>query len=235
MIRRKGFFERLALSLFMLFAAVQLAGCASRGGPVPYEPSDFDRPDREGLAISKTRLIGPLDKLQIKVFQVENLSGDFVVDPSGTIAFPLIGSVEAQGQTTDQLAAIIADRLGQRYLKSPNVQVGFVEVQEQTITVEGAVRQPGVYPIKGQTSLLKAVALARGTSEDANPSRVVVFRTVRGKRMAAAFDLKSIRRAEMSDPELFGNDIVVVDGTQSRSIFRDIISVIPILGLFRPI
>jgi polysaccharide export outer membrane protein len=81
---------------------------------------------------------------------------------------------------------------------------------------------------------MRAVALARGTSEDANPGRVVVFRTINGQRMAAAFDLRAIRRAEAEDPAIYGNDIVVVDGSRARSIWRDVLGAIPILGVFAP-
>jgi polysaccharide biosynthesis/export protein len=88
--------------------------------------------------------------------------------------------------------------------------------------------------VQGSTTLMRAVALARGLSGDANPSRVVVFRTVNGQRMAAAFDLTRIRRAQAEDPAVYGNDVVVVDGSRARALFRDVLSSIPILGIFRP-
>jgi polysaccharide export outer membrane protein len=226
--------ERLFL-LVLVSAALVLSGCATRGGSVPYEPTGFDRPDSEKVAATpQEQRIAPLDKLAINVFQVESLSGDFQVDSAGVISFPLIGTVEAQGKTSAELASILGQRLGQRYLQSPNVQVSIKESQEATITVDGSVRQPGVYPVRGSMSLMRAVALARGTAEDANPSRVVVFRTVRGQRMAAAFDLKAIRRAEAEDPTIYGNDVVVVDGSRARTIFRDVLTSLPLFTIFRP-
>ncbi|HYJ29454.1 MAG TPA: SLBB domain-containing protein, partial [Allosphingosinicella sp.] len=120
------------------------------------------------------------------------------------------------------------------HLRSPNVNVVVLEQAQQSITVDGSVRQPGVVPIRGSTTLMRAVALARGTSEDANPGRVVVFRTINGQRMAAAFDLRAIRRAQAEDPAIYGNDIVVVDGSRSRSIWRDVLGAIPIIGVFAP-
>jgi polysaccharide export outer membrane protein len=62
----------------------------------------------------------------------------------------------------------------------------------------------------------------------------VVFRTIKGQRMAAAFDLSAIRRAEAEDPMIYGNDIVVVDGSRGRALFRDIMTVFPLLAIFRP-
>ncbi len=216
-------------------ASVLLSACigGGRGGPVPYDVAEFKAPDIETVAppLSQQR-IGPLDKIRITVFQVADLSGEFTVDASGNIDYPLIGQVAAQGLTPPELSERIAKQLGQRYLRNPNVQTAFLEQQQQTITIDGSVRQPGIVPIRGQTTLVRAIAMGRGTSEDANPSRVVVFRTIQGKRMAAAFDLTSIRRGEAEDPVIYGNDIVIVDGSKARQTFRDVLSAIPILGVF---
>lgn len=219
----------------LLGGSLLLASCASRGGSVPYDRADFGAPDIETLQLpASAQTIAPLDKLTITVFQVPDLSGDFTVDGGGALLYPLLGSVTAAGKTPSGLAGEISAGLQQRYLRSPDVRVNIKEATEQFITIEGAVREPGVVPIKGATSLLQAVAMGRGTTEDANPARVVVFRTIGGQRMAAAFDLRAIRRAEAPDPVIYGNDIIVVDGSQSRRLFRDILTTIPILGTFRP-
>ncbi len=215
--------------------ALGLSACASRPGNVAYDPEGFGPPDVESVEIAQgPQRIGPLDKVRVNVFQVEELSGEFEVDAAGRIAFPLIGLIEAQGRTAPELAQHIADRLGERYLRSPNVQVAITEAVQQTITVDGSVNQPGVVPVRGAITLMRAVALARGTTQDANPGRVIVFRTINGQRMAAAFDLRAIRRAEAEDPLIYGNDIIVVDGSRGRALFRDILASVPILGIFRP-
>lgn len=227
---------KMPLIVLFLAAALLLVGCASRGGNVAYAPAGFDRPDVEELAATEgLQRIAPLDKLEINVFQVEALSGEFQVDSAGAVSFPLIGTVEAQGKTAPELQAVLAQRLGQKYLQSPNVQVSIKESLDQTVTVDGSVRQPGVYPVKGSITLMKAVALARGASEDANTGRVVVFRTIKGQRMAAAFDLAAIRRAKAEDPTIYGNDIVVVDGSRARTIFGYVMATLPLVSLFRPL
>jgi polysaccharide export outer membrane protein len=216
-------------------AATLLGGCmgGGRGGPVPYDVKDFRAPDVETVAppISQQR-IGPMDKIRVTVFQVADLSGEFTVDAAGNIDYPLLGTVAAQGLTPPELSDKLKEQLGRRYLRNPSVQTAFLEQRQQTITLDGSVRQPGVVPIQGETTLLRAVALGRGTSEDANASRVVVFRTIQGKRMAAAFDLTAIRRGEAEDPIIYGNDIVVVDGSRSRAALRDVLSALPLLGVF---
>jgi polysaccharide export outer membrane protein len=187
--------------------------------PIPYDVKDFRAPDVETVAppLSQQK-IGPLDRIRVTVFQVQDLSGEFTVDASGNIDYPLIGSVSAQGLTPPELSQRISQRLARRYLRNPSVQVSFLEQQQQTITVDGSVRQPGVREIRGETTLLRAVALGQGTTEDANLRRVLVFRTIEGQRMAAAFDLQSIRRGEAEDPKIYGNDVVVVDGPHARRV-----------------
>lgn len=221
--------------LLLAMAALLLSGCATRGGPVPYDVPNFTAPDADTLRVpASAQHIGPLDKLRITVFQVEDLTGEYLVNAEGRIAFPLLGDVEAQGRTPRQLADHLATRLGERYLRSPNVQVAIEEVREQTITVDGSVREPGVKTINGSITLMQAVALGRGVDADGNPARVVVFRTIEGQRMAAAFDLRAIRRAEAEDPPIYGNDIVIVDGSRARGLWRDALATFPIVALFRP-
>jgi len=191
----------MARALLVVAAALTVAGCTSRGGSVPYEPTGFQAPDTQGQVVANaSHPIGALDTITVSVFGVASLSGDYKVDAQGKIDYPLLGSVQAQGRTTQELRQQMAAALSEKYLNSPNLQIAIKERAEQTITVDGSVRNPGQFIVKGPTTLLQAVAMAKGTSEDANPSRVVVFRTIRGEKMAGAFDLQDIRRAKAEDP-----------------------------------
>ena len=138
-----------------------------------------------------------------------------------------------EGASKEQ-AAEIKKKLGDKYMNDPQVQVAVKSASSARITVDGSVVQPGIYPVQGKTSLIQAIAMAKGTTDDANPHRVVIFRQINGQRQAAAFDLKSIRRGEMADTEVFGDDIIVVDGSASKSTFKTIVSTVPLLSLFRP-
>jgi polysaccharide biosynthesis/export protein len=102
------------------------------------------------------------------------------------------------------------------------------------VTVDGAVKQAGSFPVAGNTSLMQAVALAGGTTEDANAHRVAVFRTISGKRQAAAFDLMAIRRGQAPDPQIYAGDIVVVDGSSIKAAQKQLFQSIPLLSIFRP-
>jgi polysaccharide export outer membrane protein len=233
---RDPLFKRLLRGAVVAAAALAMSACAAgRGGTVPYAPTGFNAPDVQAEPVaSSAQPIGALDQLNISVFQVESLTGEFKVDANGKIDYPLLGEVQAQGRTTDELRQLLVTSLSQKYLQSPSVQVAIKERAEQKVTVDGAVAMPGVYAVKGPTTLIQAVALARGTTQDANPSRVYVFRTIQGKRVAGAFDLKMIRRAQAEDPVIYGNDIVVVDGDKSRAMIQTLLQTVPLLGILRP-
>ena len=83
-------------------------------------------------------------------------------------------------------------------------------------------------------TLMQAVALDGGTSEDANARRVAVFRTIEVTRQASAFDLTSIRRGQEPDPKVYPGDIVVIDGSSIKAAQKQIMNSIPLLSIFRP-
>lgn len=229
-------FTHVTIAVLLGVVTLLLPACgSSRGGPIPYEVQGFGIPDAPRPAVTDANYqIASGDTLNVTVFRVEDLSREYIVDIAGNVAIPLIGTVPVVGLTTEQARRAIAQRLSERYMQNPDVTVAVKESVGRNVTVEGSVRQPGLYPVTGPMTLIQAVALARGTDESANPRRVAIFRRVEGQRMAAAFDLVSIRRGEAEDPEVYAGDIVVVDGTQMRTIFRDIITTIPVLALFRP-
>ena len=103
------------------------------------------------------------------------------------------------------------------------------------MTVDGAVREGGSFNVAGPISLIQAVAMAKGTSEDANARRVAVFRTIGGQRQAAAFDLTAIRRGQSPDPQIYPGDIVVVDGSSVKATQKAILQSIPLLSIFGPL
>lgn len=180
--------------------------------------------------------IGALDMLDVTVFQEPELSAkEIQVDASGRIALPLIGSVEASGKTATQLSRELELMLGAKYLREPQVTVTVASSVSQKVSVQGEVSQPGVYQLSGPTTLLDVISLAKGETEFATLAQVVVFRNVEGQRMGAVFDVASIRRGEAPDPVIQGNDLVVVGYSAARRFWRNILTVVPVFNVFRPI
>jgi len=220
-----------------LAALVVVSGCAAeRGGSIPYATQPLAAPDvvRTPLLTEGYR-INTGDKVAITVYRVEDLSREYRVDLSGNLAMPLIGNVAAFGRTTAEVRDEIARRLGERYLRNPDITVAVTESTNNNVTVEGGVRHAGVFPLTGQTTLLQSIAMAQGIDPDnGNPRRIAILRRVGGQRMAAAFDLVSIRDGTMQDPEIYPGDIVVVQSNTRRGIFQDILQTLPLVALFRP-
>ncbi|MGV9007089.1 MAG: polysaccharide biosynthesis/export family protein [Brevundimonas sp.] len=220
----------------LLISAVILTGCASNG--LGSGPSSFVDPIQlqaaQAAQVDQNARIGSGDSLRISVFRVPELSFDSLhVDAAGNIEMPLIGTLVAEGRTAPELAEVIQTGLAARYLQDPRVTVSVIQSASQKITVDGAVGNPGVYVMQGRTTLLQAIAMAEGASRSANLSRVAVFRTVDNQRMAALFDVTAIRRGEVEDPIVLGQDVVIVDTSRLSAAFQDFLMAAPAFALFR--
>lgn len=227
---------------FVASACAILGGCSSNpklgeGSAAVGVANSLPAPDQTGMStdLSNYRL-GPLDDIKIEVFGAPELTREGQVDAAGNFAMPLVGTVAAGGKTPSELASAITSQLQGRYLKNPQVSVNIVKAQGQTFTVDGAVRMPGVYPIVGKMTLQEALATARGADASlANLNNVVVFRNVNNRKMAALFSLKDIRAGRISDPDIYGNDIIVVGESAMRRFLVNFQALIPAAGRFVPI
>ncbi len=217
-------------------AGLLVAGCTDkRGGPIPYDVSNFGTPDSTAVAtLGADYKIAPMDTLTVTVFRVPDLSGEYAVDLLGQISMPLVGDVAAADRTPEELDRILTQKLGEKYFVNPDVSIGIKESAGRLLTVDGSVNKAGSYPVLGPLTLMQGIALAGGADEDANLRRVAVFRKIGGQRQAAAFDLVSIRQGETADPPLYAGDIVIVDGSSIKETQKKIFQGLPILSIFRP-
>ena len=124
-----------------LLAAVSLvlAACVSGPAPAPAGPS----PTATTTANTVYQL-GTGDQIRISVFGQPDLSGQFVVDGTGSIAMPLIGTIQAQGKSTSELEQTIYDRLIDGYVRDP--QVSAEVINYRPFYILGEVANPGEYP-----------------------------------------------------------------------------------------
>lgn len=175
--------------------------------------------------------IGTLDVLEITVFKVPDLTTSVQVAPTGTINLPLVGEIKAAGLTSQQLERELTRKLGDKYLQNPQVTVFVKEYNSQRVVVEGAVRRPGVYPLKGAGTLLQVIAQAEGLETRAD-SQVIVLRQEGGRRYAARFDLQSIKDGQLEDPEIKAGDTVVVGTSAIKEGFENLMRAVPVIGLF---
>lgn len=226
-----------------LAVAATLAGCASPkfvGRPdLKYvDSAELPAPTREDLVVpARPYVIGPSDQLNVDVFGVPEVSRTVTVDLSGQIALPLAGTINASGLTGGELAKEITERLRSN-IRNPQVTVNVSTAANQTVTIDGAVQSPGVYPVAGRMSLMRAIARASGTTEFSRENHVVVFRRAQGADYATLYDLRAIRQGIYPDPEIYSNDLIVVGESQARRVFRDVLAAstlitTPIIALVR--
>jgi polysaccharide biosynthesis/export protein len=234
--------KRLIRSLIP--ALLLAAGLAMAADPSPTVPVkkvadsvDLALPDNisiKGVYSGSTEYrIGPQDLLEVSVFLNEDLKREVRVNSVGQISLPLIGTVQAGGKTVEELEQELMAVYGKSLLQNPQINVFIKEFTSQRVTIEGAVNKSGIYPIKGKTSLLQAVALAEGIDMNlAQLDSILVFRTVNGQRMAAKFDLNLIRSGDAADPQIFGDDIIVVGVSSRKWAYRKFLESIPLVNAF---
>lgn len=196
----------------------------------PVQPLDMAV---DTTAPSPTASIAPLDHLQVTVFREPELSvEEAIVDESGRLSLPLVGSVDAAGKSTDALSREVASKLA-TYLKKPEVAVTLKQPASRRVTITGSVVQPGVYPIDGRITLLQAVALARGPSRVASMNQAFIFRTRNGQRAVAKFDLSMIAKGKANDPEVISGDTVSLGSSGFKTAWRDVLDAMGSLSIWR--
>jgi polysaccharide biosynthesis/export protein len=171
---------------------------------------------------AKDYRIGSEDLLEIQVFGVEQLTRTVRVNSRGFVSLPLIGNLQVGGLTAQEAEALIVARLAENYLQDPQVSLFIKEYTSQRVTIEGAVNKPGVYPLRGTTTLLQSLAVAGGQANLSDMTEVMLFRTdMRGKRETLVYDVDRIRSGELDDPAVFNEDLIVVKRSKARIFFKD--------------
>lgn len=222
------------LKLCVLGAPLFLAGCFSPSADLPKGEEAYRvmpaAGDREEASEYR---IGVLDVLSVRVFQEPELTFEEIsVNAAGTMNFPFVGEVVAEGKTPIELSRELEAGLGTRYIRDPQVVVGVVSSAAQRVTVVGMVTSPGVYEIAGTSSLLESIARAQGLTNTAVDDEVIIFREIDGERYGAVFNLKHIREGRADDPEVLGGDRIVVGYSAVRGVYQDFLRAAPILNLF---
>lgn len=221
-----------------LLAAVAVGGCAGRvqlqstpNLTVVGDATSLPAPERSDLvAADRPALIGPLDTIQVEVVNIPDFTREIQVDASGRIAMPLVGTIDARGNTAQELALAIETALRARAVRNPEVVVNIKSSVSQVVTVDGQVVEPGLYPVTNQMTLMRAIASAKGLTEFARGDDVVILRSVKGQRMAALYNVAAIRRGAYADPAIYANDVIVVGDSPQRRLFRDFVALSPLLA-----
>jgi polysaccharide export outer membrane protein len=187
--------------------------------PISVAPGPTDTASRMGIGEYR---IGAEDLLEVQVFGIDQLARTVRVNSFGMVSLPLIGPTSVGGMTAQEAEKVIARRLAENYLQDPQVSVFIKEYTNQRVTLEGAVAKPGIYPLRGETTLLRALAVAGGQGSLSDLANVVVYRSdASGLRTSQIYDLEKIRRGESEDPKIVNDDVIVVNRSPARVVFKD--------------
>jgi polysaccharide export outer membrane protein len=179
-------------AIVCLLSALALSGCMGRTAPVAVAPQNnldaMAYGDPSPAPVVAVAYAGPRpvrydapyhldagDRLRVVVYGQEGLTNTYSISAGGTITMPLIGAVPARGRTPQGLAAEIAARLRNGFIREPSVAV---EVESyRPFFILGEVQAPGQYPYVPNMTAESAVAIAGGFSPRARKDRVTITRT----------------------------------------------------------
>ena len=221
-------------------ACLNLAACGPGGGAVdvtaggsPYRasaaPGGLAQPANAGSIYR----VQPGDVIDVTIYQLPDLNRTAEIDGAGNINLALIGAVPAAGRSVRQLEQEIAGRYRARYLQNPQISVSLKDAVGQRVTVDGAVKKPGIVMARGDMTLLRVLAESGGFAETADQTNVVIMRSGPQGRTAARFDANAIRSGTLQDPPVFGGDTIVVDDSTAKTAWKHFREALPVAGLFR--
>jgi len=167
--------------------------------------------------------IGPEDLLEISVFEFPELNLKVRVSEDGSIYLPLLGEIQTDGLTVEQLQERLRDQLAQDYLKDPQVSVFVREHGSKRVSVLGTVAKPGVYEVLGTRTLLQVLSQAGGLQEDSGEELYLIRTAPDGEFTRIAINLNDLMLSH--DPKLnhliLPGDIISVPRDVTISIYVD--------------
>jgi polysaccharide export outer membrane protein len=181
--------ERLAP--YLIFITLILLVVPLTWAQDPELQSTTEQKKMKILNLSNSYVIGQGDVIEVFVWRNDQLSREVVVRPDGRISLPLLPDIQAEGFNVVQLKNKIT-RLLTEHLDNPRVSVIIKTIKSYRISVLGRVRNPGVYPITGNTTLAEAIALAGGFTEWADKSDITVVSNNGGEKRQVVINYKKI-------------------------------------------
>lgn len=178
-----GFQNRFTILATMILVAQLLSACGSSSGGVQSSglsaaPASYGATVQQPAPVAASSVaayrLGAGDKVKVNVFGEADLSGEFLVGDNGRIDLPLIGAVEARGQTVTQFQNAVVARYSGGYLKDPKVSVSVLNYRP--FFIQGEVGKGGEYPYKAGLTIQNAVAIAGGYTYRANTGKAFVRR-----------------------------------------------------------
>jgi polysaccharide biosynthesis/export protein len=184
--------RRLPLVCTIALAAALAAAAASAQTP-PQAKAQTPAQTQEAKDIFvRAYRVGPGDLLELKVFEVDQLSQTVRVSEDGSITLPLLGRVVVEGLTQDGVVQKLTGLLQAKYVKNPQVTIFIKEYKNQQVAVIGAVEKAGSYELVGRKNLLQIISMAGGFSENASDVIFILREAPDGATSTIPIDLKDL-------------------------------------------
>ncbi len=157
--------------------------------------------------------VGEGDLLLIKVYDMDDLTTRVRVDADGQIGFPLIGQVNVDGLTIQQVRDLISSELADGYLVNPQVSVLVQEYRSNKVVIIGEIVRPGLYELQGEMSLLELISRAGGLTPDAGTLVTIRHAEPLNGQSEILVDLAELMGKQSSEVDvvLVNNDNVFVE------------------------
>jgi polysaccharide export outer membrane protein len=155
--------------------------------------------------------LGPEDVVQVSVWKDEQLTREVVVRPDGVFSFPLVGDIQAEDRTVEEIRSDLVKRLT-KYIPNPNVSVAVMKIVSYKVYVVGRVNKPGEYLVGHYTDVLQALSLAGGLTPFAAENDIKVMRRVRGEQQTISFRYGDLRKGKDLEQNIIlqRGDVVMV-------------------------
>jgi polysaccharide biosynthesis/export protein len=212
----KSWNRQLAATCICLLSSMLSAqsATANKKPASPPEPAttSSQTDNAGGKPHDSTFIIGNDDLLAINVWKEPDISRSLPVRSDGKISLPLVGEVQAAGQTPLKLEQDIAARL-KSYIEEPDVTVIVQQINSQKFNILGQVGRPGAYPLTNVATVLDAIAIAGGFRDFAKQKSIYVLRqNPDGTQTRIPFNYKEVVKGEnpAQNIRLLPHDTIVV-------------------------
>jgi polysaccharide export outer membrane protein len=184
--------------------------------PIAYPQTDKEvllkkQSQAEVAADSTNYIIGSEDVLYIHVWKEEHLSRTVPVRIDGKISLPLVDEIQAAGFTPLQLKDLLMQRL-KEFVDIPNISVMVMEANSFKVYISGQIKNPGVYRLRSETSLLQIIPMAGGFTDWANQKKILIIRKENGKEKRITVNYKKIVKGDDKNSNIIlksGDTIIV--------------------------
>ena len=192
----------LIISLILLFFLG--GGCTTTVDPM------YHQMVAQSFQTTGSSTLGSGDVISLSVYGEEELSGDFVVLPSGKISFPLVGNIEVEGKNCSGVEQAVVSELKNGYLRNPSLSCSVKEYNSRKVYIFGEVEKPGTFRYEQNMTIIQGITLAGGFSDIAWKNRTNITRIIDERETNIVVPIEKIVAGQEKNFFLKPGDIIFI-------------------------